>query len=89
MEITRRSVKIPDSLWHQIPTKNKSEYIREAIQAYIQGTHEKHTDQTATIRLLEKQIEELKQDKEYFKYFSLPFWKRWMLRKRLPPPKQE
>lgn len=89
METVRRSIKIPDNLWNQIPTDNKSEYIRDAIQAYIHKTHDSHTDNNPTIQALEQQIDELKRDKEYFRYFALPFWKRWMLRKRLPPPKTE
>ena len=80
-----RSVKIPDELWNKIPDKNKSQYIREAIQAYGNQPYGNHTDTHTTITALKQQIEELKRDKDYFKYLALPFWKRWRL-KRLNPP---
>ena len=91
-----RQVRIPEEIWDNIPGDNKSIYIREALQVYIQGnvqqTHSNNTDQQAIIDSLKEQIERLEKDVDYHRtqyLISLPFWKRWLVKRLMPPKNTE
>ena len=66
-----RSVKIPDKLWKQIPTKNKSAYIRDAIrsygEAYGESPYDKYIDQKQLIGTLHTQIEDIIQERDRYR----------------------
>jgi len=62
-----RSVKIPDKLWDQIPDKNKSAYIRDAIQSYGKQPYGNHTDQKQLIDTLNTQIDDLLQERDRYR----------------------
>lgn len=44
METVRRSIKIPDELWNQIPNSNKSEYIRNVLNMYLHNDLVENSD---------------------------------------------